>query len=69
MRSHTWKILMVIVALAAVAVVVPNTNSFIIRTENKVIEVTQNGRWLELLSYDKGTSPSDGSQSSIDLWQ
>ena len=30
MRSHTWKILMVIVALAAVAVVVPNTNSFII---------------------------------------
>ena len=30
MRSHTWKILMVIVALAAVAIVVPNTNSFII---------------------------------------
>lgn len=30
MRSHTWKILMVVVALAAIAVVVPNTNSFII---------------------------------------
>jgi branched-chain amino acid transport system permease protein len=30
MRSHSWKILMVIVALAAVVVVVPNTNSFII---------------------------------------
>ena len=30
MRSHTWKILMVVVALAAVAIVVPNTNSFII---------------------------------------
>jgi branched-chain amino acid transport system permease protein len=30
MRSHTWKILMVIVALAAVVIVVPNTNSFII---------------------------------------
>src|SRR4051794_13146318 len=30
MRSHTWKILMVLVALAAVVVVVPNTNSFII---------------------------------------
>jgi len=30
MRSHTWKILMVIVALAAVLIVVPNTNSFII---------------------------------------
>ena len=30
MRSHTWKILMVVVALAAVVIVVPNTNSFII---------------------------------------
>jgi branched-chain amino acid transport system permease protein len=30
MRSHTWKILMVVVALAAIAIVVPNTNSFII---------------------------------------
>jgi branched-chain amino acid transport system permease protein len=30
MRSHTWKILMVIAALAAVVIVVPNTNSFII---------------------------------------
>ena len=30
MRSHTWKILMVIVALAAVLIIVPNTNSFII---------------------------------------
>src|ERR671926_264510 len=28
MRSHMWKILMVIAALAAVAIVVPNTNSF-----------------------------------------
>ncbi|MEA3027300.1 MAG: branched-chain amino acid transport system permease protein [Alphaproteobacteria bacterium] len=30
MRSHTWKILMVVVALAAVMIVVPNTNSFVI---------------------------------------
>ena len=30
MRSHSLKILMVLVALAAVAIVVPNTNSFII---------------------------------------
>src|SRR3954453_18349988 len=30
MRSHTWKIMLVVAALAAVAVVVPNTNSFII---------------------------------------
>ena len=30
MRSHTWKILIVIVALAAVVIVVPNTNSFLI---------------------------------------
>src|SRR4029079_9051490 len=30
MRSHTWKILMVIVALAAVCIIVPNTNSFVI---------------------------------------
>src|SRR4029079_11036293 len=30
MRSHTWKILMVIVALGAVLIIVPNTNSFII---------------------------------------
>ena len=30
MRSHTWKIVMVVAALAAVAIVVPNTNSFII---------------------------------------
>ena len=30
MRSHAWKILMVLVALVAVAVVIPNTNSFII---------------------------------------
>lgn len=30
MRSHTLKILMVVVALAAIMVVVPNTNSFII---------------------------------------
>jgi branched-chain amino acid transport system permease protein len=30
MRSHAWKILMVAVALAAVAIVVPNTNSFVI---------------------------------------
>ena len=30
MRSHTWKILMVVAALAAVVIVVPNTNSFII---------------------------------------
>jgi branched-chain amino acid transport system permease protein len=30
MRSHTLKILMVIVALAAVAIVVPNMNSFVI---------------------------------------
>jgi branched-chain amino acid transport system permease protein len=30
MRSHTLKILMVLVALAAVAIVVPNTNSFIV---------------------------------------
>src|SRR6476660_6909244 len=30
MRSHTWKILMVVAALAAIVVVVPNTNSFVI---------------------------------------
>ena len=30
MRSHAWKILMVVVALAAVAIIVPNTGSFII---------------------------------------
>ena len=30
MRSHTLKILMVAVALAAIAIVVPNTNSFVI---------------------------------------
>jgi branched-chain amino acid transport system permease protein len=30
MRSHTWKILMVVAALAAVLIIVPNTNSFII---------------------------------------
>ena len=30
MRSHTLKILMVIVALAAIAIVVPNTNSFVV---------------------------------------
>jgi branched-chain amino acid transport system permease protein len=30
MRTHTWKIVMVLAALAAVAIVVPNTNSFII---------------------------------------
>jgi branched-chain amino acid transport system permease protein len=30
MRSHTWKILMVVAALAAIVIVVPNTNSFII---------------------------------------
>jgi branched-chain amino acid transport system permease protein len=30
MRSHTWKILMVAAALAAVVIIVPNTNSFII---------------------------------------
>ena len=28
--SHTWKILIVVAALAAVAIVVPNTNSFVI---------------------------------------
>src|SRR6187401_1816959 len=30
MRSHTWKILMVVAALAAIVIVVPNTNSFVI---------------------------------------
>jgi branched-chain amino acid transport system permease protein len=30
MRSHAWKILLVFVALAAVVIVIPNTNSFII---------------------------------------
>src|ERR1700704_1430640 len=30
MRSHAWKILLVAVALAAVVIVVPNTNSFIV---------------------------------------
>src|SRR3954463_1272545 len=30
MRSHTWKILMVIAALAAVAIIVPTTGSFVI---------------------------------------
>src|SRR3954454_2305061 len=30
MRSHRWKFLIVIAALAAVAIVVPNTNSFVI---------------------------------------
>src|SRR5436190_7199790 len=30
MRSNAWKILMVVVALAAVVIVVPNTNSFVI---------------------------------------
>jgi branched-chain amino acid transport system permease protein len=30
MRSHAWKIMIVIAALGAVAIVVPNTNSFII---------------------------------------
>src|SRR3954453_14103157 len=30
MRSHTWKILMVIAALAAVAIIVPTTNSFVV---------------------------------------
>src|SRR6188508_2021157 len=30
MRSHAWKIMMVIAALAAVAIVVPNTGSFVI---------------------------------------
>ena len=30
MRSHAWKILLVVAALAAVAIVVPNTGSFII---------------------------------------
>src|SRR3954467_13973611 len=29
MRSHTWKIMLVVAALAAVALVVPNTNSFV----------------------------------------
>src|SRR3954467_1750044 len=29
MRSHAWKILLVVAALAAVALVVPNTNSFV----------------------------------------
>src|SRR5215212_8907040 len=30
MRSHTWKILMVVAALAAVAIIVPTTGSFVI---------------------------------------
>jgi branched-chain amino acid transport system permease protein len=30
MRSHTWKILLVVAALAAVLIIVPNTGSFII---------------------------------------
>jgi branched-chain amino acid transport system permease protein len=30
MRSHAWKILMVVAALAAVAIIVPNTGSFVI---------------------------------------
>src|SRR5882724_8496518 len=30
MRSHTWKILLVVAALAAVVIIVPNTGSFII---------------------------------------
>ena len=30
MRSHTWKILLVVAALAAILIVVPNTGSFII---------------------------------------
>jgi branched-chain amino acid transport system permease protein len=30
MRSHAWKILMVVAALAAVVIIVPNTNSFIV---------------------------------------
>src|SRR5882757_846391 len=30
MRSHTWKILLVVAALAAIVIVVPNTGSFII---------------------------------------
>src|SRR3954464_66132 len=30
MRSHTWKILLVVAALAAVVIIVPNTGSFIV---------------------------------------
>src|SRR3954469_9803435 len=30
MRSHAWKILLVVAALAAVAIIVPNTGSFVI---------------------------------------
>jgi branched-chain amino acid transport system permease protein len=30
MRSHAWKIVMVVAALAAVVIVIPNTNSFVI---------------------------------------
>src|SRR5438477_8644302 len=30
MRSHTWKILLVVAALAAIVIIVPNTGSFII---------------------------------------
>src|SRR5207248_8615292 len=30
MRSHTWKILLVVAALAAIVIIVPNTSSFVI---------------------------------------
>src|SRR5712671_7328692 len=30
MRSHAWKILLVVAALAAIVIIVPNTGSFII---------------------------------------
>jgi branched-chain amino acid transport system permease protein len=37
MRSHTWKIAMVVVALAAVVIVVPNTGSFIILLSTRAL--------------------------------
>lgn len=44
-----------------------DTDAFIIRALRKIIEVKVQGRWLKTLTYDEGTSPSDGCEQAIDL--
>src|SRR5258708_13645482 len=49
MRSHAWKILMVVAALAAVVIIVPNTGSFIILLVTRALAFSILGMSLDIL--------------------
>jgi hypothetical protein len=45
-----------------------DTDKIVIRTNGKVVEVTEESHCLRTLVYEEGTSASDGDESQIDTF-